>query len=229
MKSDLNRFACKLNYDYADITLLESALTHRSVGSDNNERLEFLGDAILGLVIANELYRRFPKASEGDLSRLRSSLVKGDTLAVLATELQMGDYLRLGSGEMKSGGFRRNSILAGALEAVICSVFLDGGYPCCYELICNLYKVPLESISLRHNLKDPKTRLQEYLQSKKRPLPTYCVVSVEGQAHDQQFEVQCLVDGMADSAYGKGNSRRKAEQQAADGALCILEKERCDK
>ncbi|MCF6236270.1 MAG: ribonuclease III [Gammaproteobacteria bacterium] len=218
-----DRLLRKLEYQFSDPELLTCALTHRSMGSRNNERLEFLGDAVLGYAIAAELYNRFPTASEGVLSRLRSSLVKGETLAELARDLQLGDHLLLGSGELKSGGYRRNSILAGALEGVMGAIYLDGGYEDCYQWIIKLYKSRLESISPDVNLKDPKTRLQEYLQSKKLELPRYTVVSVDGQAHDHLFRVDCYVSGLDLNMQGAGFSRRKAEQDAAQKILETIE------
>lgn len=217
-----DRLLRKLEYQFGDPELLTCALTHRSVGSRNNERLEFLGDAILGYAIAAELYNRFPKASEGVLSRLRSSLVKGETLAELARGLQLGDYLLLGSGELKSGGFRRDSILAGALESVMGAIYLDGGYETCCQWIIKLYKTRLETSSPDVNLKDPKTRLQEHLQSRKMKLPQYSIVSVDGQAHDHLFRVECSVDGLDLNMQGAGLSRRKAEQDAAQKVLEVI-------
>ncbi len=223
MTDQRERLLRKLEYQFGNPELLTCALTHRSAGSRNNERLEFLGDAILGYAIAAELYHRFPKASEGILSRLRSSLVKGETLAELARDLQLGDHLLLGSGELKSGGFRRDSILAGALESVMGAIYLDGGYEVCCQWIIKLYKSRLESISPDVNLKDPKTRLQEYLQSRKMKLPQYSIISIDGQAHDHLFRVECSVDGFDLNMQGAGFSRRKAEQNAAQKILEIIE------
>ncbi len=225
MTEKRDRLLRKLEYQFSDPELLTCALTHRSMGRHNNERLEFLGDAVLGYAIAAELYKRFPKASEGILSRLRSSLVKGETLAELARGLQLGDHLRLGSGELKSGGFRRDSILAGALESVMGAIYLDGGYETCCRWIIKLYKTRLETISPDVNLKDPKTRLQEYLQSRKMELPQYSIVSVDGQAHDHLFRVECSVSGLDMVVHGAGFSRRKAEQSAAQKILETIESE----
>ncbi len=199
------------------------ALSHRSTGSNNNERLEFLGDAILSLVIAEVLYRRFPKADEGILSRLRANLVKGETLATLARKIDLGDYLLLGAGEMKSGGFRRDSILAGTMEALIGAVFLDGGEEESHRLIFNIYHDELENISPEKVIKDPKTRLQEYLQSRKSTLPSYAIESIEGSDHDQVFIVKCNIEGLDEQVLGKGSSRRKAEQNAAARGLSLLQ------
>ncbi len=218
-----DRLLRQLEYQFGDPELLTCALTHRSMGSRNNERLEFLGDAVLGYAIAAELYTRFPKASEGVLSRLRSSLVKGETLAELARGLQLGDYLLLGSGELKSGGFRRDSILAGALEGIMGAIYLDGGYEACCQWIIKIYKSRLESISPDVNLKDPKTRLQEYLQSRKMELPQYSIISMDGQAHDHLFRVECEIEGLELNIRGTGFSRRKAEQDAAKKILEVIE------
>ncbi len=223
MREKSGRLLKNLGYSFKDPRLLKCALTHRSAGSRNNERLEFLGDAILGYAIAAELYNRFPKASEGILSRLRSSLVKGETLAELARGLQLGDHLLLGSGELKSGGFRRDSILAGALESVMGAIYLDGGYEACCRWIIKLYENRLDSISPDVNLKDPKTRLQEYLQSKKMGLPQYTIVSIDGQAHDHLFHVECSVNELDLNVKGSGFSRRKAEQNAAQKILEAIE------
>ena len=171
MNRPLDRLIRQLDYHFSDPELLDSALTHRSVGSRNNERLEFLGDAVLSFVIASALYRRFPDADEGTLSRLRATLVKGETLAKLARELELGEYLRLGSGELKSGGFRRDSILADALEAVVGAVYLDGGIDEASRLVYALYANRLAAVTPGANLKDPKNRLQEYLQGRRHALP----------------------------------------------------------
>ncbi len=218
----LERLLRRLNYQFNDISLAELALTHRSVSSKNNERLEFLGDAILGFVIADALYRRFPDAQEGALSRLRSSLVKGVTLAEVARELDMGDYLVLGSGELKSGGFRRDSILACALEAMIGAVYLDGGEAPCRALLLRLFESRLQSSSPDSVEKDPKTQLQEYLQGLGQPLPEYHLLKVEGEHHEQTFYVECCAQGLGEAVQGCGAGRRKAEQQAAKRALELL-------
>lgn len=195
------------------------ALTHRSVGSDNNERLEFLGDGILNFVIAHEVFERRPVASEGELSRLRANLVNKPSLAALARGLGLGEAVRLGGGEQKSGGQRRDSILADALEALFGAIYLDGGFECTREVIRDLYAERLHDLPDLDALKDPKTRLQEFLQARGRPLPTYEVVAVTGQAHDQTFAVRCDVAGVATAAEGHARSRRKAEQCAANAML----------
>lgn len=188
----------------------------------NNERLEFLGDSILGFVIADELYRRFPQAAEGELSRCRASLVKGDTLAKLARILKLGDYLQLGPGELKSGGFRRNSILADAFEALIGAIFIDGGLAAATTFITLNYRPMFETLSIEDAGKDPKTLLQEYLQGRKMALPDYEVVETSGSAHQQTFTVACRVEEYKVETHGVGSSRRKAEQASAEAALELI-------
>lgn len=204
-----------LAFEFIDHALLVQALTHRSAGGRNNERLEFLGDAVLGSVIAIELFQRFPKAREGELSRYRAILVRRESLAELARSLDIGNYLHLGSGERKSGGFRRDSILADALEAVLGAIYLDQGFEACQRCILTLFSGKLAGLLDISELKDAKSRLQEYLQSRQRPLPEYSVVETTGEAHDQHFMVQCRVDHEADPADGSGKTRRQAEQGAA--------------
>ncbi len=219
----LKRLLDRLGHSFRDPSLAQLALTHRSAGSRNNERLEFLGDAILGFIIAEELYSRFPEAQEGELSRLRASLVKGVTLAEVARELGMGDYLLLGPGELKSGGFRRDSILACALEAMIGAVYLDAGEPACRELVLRLFDSRLASADPSTLEKDPKTRLQEYLQGRGAELPEYRLIKVEGEQHAQTFHVECIAEGLDSPVEGCDRSRRKAEQQAARKALALLQ------
>lgn len=210
----------RLGYRFRDASLLDSALTHRSAGGLNNERLEFLGDAVLGLVIAEDLYKRYPEASEGELSRLRASLVRKQTLAELARDLELGECLRLGSGELKSGGYRRDSILADALEAIFGAVYLDSGFAGCAQLIQALYSERLGALPDEPMaLKDPKTLLQEHLQGQHLELPEYSVISIRGDAHQQVFEVECRVPALDQSTRGNGSSRRRAEQQAAQAML----------
>lgn len=218
----MTRLQRQLAYRFSQPRLLETALTHRSVGKDNNERLEFLGDGVLNFVIAYYLFERFPEASEGELSRLRAHLVRGATLAILAREYHLGDHLRLGPGEQKSGGFRRDSILAGAMEAVIGAVYVDGGFEAARALVSHLYREALAGLSLAQGLKDPKTRLQEFLQSRGWPLPEYRVLHVEGEAHRQVFKVACVLSEPALVIESAGASRRKAEQAAAEQALVQL-------
>lgn len=224
MSSQYQKLSRRIGYFFADLGLLELALTHRSFGGKNNERLEFLGDSILNYVIAEDLFHRFPKAKEGELSRLRASLVKGDTLAELAREFQLGDYLKLGAGELKSGGFRRDSILADTVEGIIGGMYLDAGMDVCRQHILEWYKERLDATSLKIVTKDAKTRLQEYLQARKHALPQYDVVNIVGEPHDQTFYVHCHIELCDDFIEGKGNSRRIAEQNAATAALKKLEK-----
>ena len=205
----INRLQRKLGYTFNHQELLQQALTHRSASSKHNERLEFLGDSILSYVIANALYHRFPRVDEGDMSRMRATLVRGNTLAELAREFELGECLRLGPGELKSGGFRRESILADTVEALIGGVFLDSDIQTVEKLILNWYQ----------------TRLQEYLQGRHLPLRSYLVVQVRGEAHDQEFTIHCQVSGLSEPVVGTGSSRRKAEQAAAEQALKKLELE----
>lgn len=219
---DIERLQKLLCYTFKDHALLQEALTHRSVGSRNNERLEFLGDAILGMLVAEELYKRFPGASEGEMSRMRASLVRGEVLAEIAQSLELGTCLRLGPGELKSGGFRRASILADALEAILGAIYLDSEISVCRDFVMHHFAARLASISPDDVLKDPKTRLQEYLQARQRSLPQYTILSVEGEAHKQRFTVECRVEGI-EPMTATAPSRRKAEQAAASAALKELE------
>ena len=219
MRQAIDNLCRQLGYQFDDLTLLENALTHRSASAINNERLEFLGDSILSFVITTELYKRFPELDEGKLSRLRASLVKGETLAELARELSLGDYLRLGSGELKSGGFRRDSILADSFEALLGAIFLDSDIETIQSLILSLFTDRLATVSPDTSLKDPKTRLQELLQAEHKELPEYSVEEVAGKAHEQEFKVSCRVDGLKHVTIGIASSRRKAEQVAASKAL----------
>ncbi len=207
------RLCAALGYQFQRPERLEEALTHRSASAHNNERLEFLGDALLNLIIAEYLFQHYPKASEGELSRLRASLVKGETLADLARTLKLGDWLRMGPGELKSGGYRRESILSDALEAVIGAVYRDGGFDACCALVLRLYQDWLARLPSASELKDPKTRLQEYLQARQQALPVYNVLEIHGEPHAQRFTVECVV--AEQRAVAVGNSRRKAEQEAA--------------
>lgn len=199
------------------------ALTHRSYGSPNNERLEFLGDAALSLIIAEILYARFPRQDEGALSRLRANLVNGEVLARRARNLDLGEELLLGPGELKSGGYRRDSILAGALEALIGAAYLESGLDAARQLVRTVLGEEIEAVSPDQATKDPKTRLQEYLQARRMPLPEYRVMTVEGQDHAQLFRVECRVTGLDEALSGEGNSRRRAEQDAAGKALQLLQ------
>ncbi|WP_220495477.1 ribonuclease III [Oceanospirillum sediminis] len=208
-----------MGYTFNNINHLKLALTHRSFGGRNNERLEFLGDSIVNFVIAEALYHQFTEAREGQLSRLRARMVKGLTLAELAREFELGDYLQLGSGELKSGGYRRDSILADAMEAVIGAIYNDAGMEVCRERVLTWYRERLTNLNLNDTQKDPKTLLQEFLQSRQQALPKYEVISVEGEAHDQTFTVECEVVLLEQKTTGIGSSRRNAEQQAAQKAL----------
>ncbi|MBI3479616.1 MAG: ribonuclease III [Nitrosomonadales bacterium] len=213
----------KLDYEFRQPQLLQRALTHRSYAPEHNERLEFLGDSILGCVIAKHLYSSYPQLSEGELSRLRSSLVREETLAILAQQLELGSHLKLGEGELKSGGFRRPSILADALEALFGAVWLDSGFAAAERAVLNLYVPYLEQVDVQTVGKDAKTLLQEYLQSKRIPLPAYSVVNMTGEAHAQSFQVECTIPSLKISTQGSGTSRRNAEQQAAQAAYQQLQ------
>ncbi len=208
-----------LGYECRDVQLLEAALTHRSAGGAHNERLEFLGDAVLNCVVAKLVFSEFAVADEGDLSRFRATLVSGETLALIAAELSVGDRLHLGSGELKSGGFRRKSILADALEAILGAIYLDGGYAAAASTIERLFAPRLALLPSATDLKDPKTRLQEALQAQALPVPLYQVESVIGKSHEQTFRVSCVVDALSLASIGEGPSRRAAEQSAAKQLL----------
>ncbi len=224
--NQLEKVSQIIDYRFKDESLLSLALTHRSIGSRNNERLEFLGDSILGMVISSELFNRFPNEKEGVLTRLRSSLVKGDTLSEIAIELNLGEFIKLGSGELKSGGYRRASTLADAVEAIIGAIYLDSrveaGIQQIEKIILSIFKTRLDNCEPGGVLKDPKTRLQEYLQSKNLQLPTYSVVSISGKEHLQTFKVSCSIVGYPNHVVATGASRRKAEQAAAEKALVTL-------
>lgn len=208
----------RLGHSFRAPELLRQALTHRSFGTPHNERLEFLGDGVLNCVVASLLFERFPRLSEGHLSRLRASLVNQDTLSRLAAELALGDHLQLGEGELKSGGFRRPSILADALEAVFGAVYLDAGFDAASALIGRIYRPLLDALDPKAMGKDPKTLLQEYLQGRRLPLPAYAVVGVSGEAHEQHFRVECVLADLDIRTEGTGPSRRAAEQEAARAA-----------
>lgn len=218
----LNILQKKLGHTFNDEAMLIRALTHRSAGARHNERLEFLGDSLLSMVIADALFHRFPKVNEGDMSRMRATLVREKTLAELAREFDLGDYLILGPGELKSGGFRRESILADAVEALIGAVYLDTDIEQMRTMLLSWYEERLNDIQPGIDQKDPKTRLQELLQGKRKSLPTYTVVDVIGEAHNQKFTVHCQIDGVPEPVVGIGTSRRKAEQSAAEHALEVL-------
>lgn len=205
----------RLGYVFAQPELLQRALTHRSYAPDHYERLEFLGDSILGCTVAKYLFTTYPELSEGELSRLRSNLVKEETLATLAQQLDLGSHLMLGEGERKSGGFRRPSILADAMEAMFGAVMLDGGFAEAERVVLGLFIPYLRNVDLQTLGKDAKTLLQEYLQARRTPLPTYSIIATQGQAHEQSFEVECAIPALKIATRGAGNSRRNAEQQAA--------------
>ncbi|WP_298397042.1 ribonuclease III [uncultured Azonexus sp.] len=216
------KIAAGIGHEFADASLLRTALTHRSYGTPNNERLEFLGDGILDCVIADILYQRFPELPEGDLSRLRANLVRQETLHGLALQLGVGQALRLGEGELKSGGAARPSILADALEALFGAVYRDAGFDVTARLIARLYAPLLADLKPGQFQKDAKTRLQEWLQGKKKPLPRYQLLETSGAAHEQSFVVACEIDNPSLRTQGCGSSRRIAEQNAAEAALKAL-------
>ncbi len=224
MGMTLDAFQHRLGYRFANSGLLAEALTHRSFGQPNNERFEFLGDSILNCVISVALFARFGQLREGELSRVRASLVRQDALYRIALELDLGDALRLGEGELKSGGARRPSILADALEAVLAAVFLDAGFEVAQSVIDRLYQRLLAEVDPGRPSKDPKTALQEWLQGRKLALPTYSMVQAFGEAHAQEFEVACEVPKYGIRTLGRGPSRRMAEQQSAELALAELRK-----
>lgn len=212
----------RLGLRFNNPQLFTNALTHRSASSRNNERLEFLGDSILGFVIAHQLYTLFPSAPEGVLSRLRASLVNQTSLAELARKHDLGDYLLLGSGELKSGGFRRDSILSDALEAIIGALFIDQGMDACQQWLIGLFQEKLQALSLDNWQKDPKTQLQELMQSRKVDLPEYTLMSMTGLGHEQTFKVKCTIPLSNEFCIGVGVSRKKAEQAAAEQMLELL-------
>ena len=221
MSDELSR---KLQYHFANPQLLTAALTHRSSQHDNNERLEFLGDSIVNCIIAEVLYQRFPRAQEGALSRWRATLINRDTLANVARGFELGRYMHLGPGELKSGGNERQSILSCAMEAVIGAIYLDGGFEKVRDCILRWYEPLLSNLTHAANHKDPKTVLQEYLQGLHKPLPVYLVEDVQGEAHQQVFMVSCKIEGWDEKVLGKGTSRRRAEQDAAETMLGKMKK-----
>lgn len=213
------RLSERLGYKFSNVELLQQALTHRSAAKQHNERLEFLGDAVLGMVVAQALYKRFPSVPEGKLTRMRSTLVKGDTLAELGREADVGELLKLGPGELKSGGHRRSSIIADAMEAILGAIYLEAGLDITAGVILRLWQSRIDRLDPNEHPKDAKTRLQEFLQSRKLPLPVYEVVDISGKDHDQTFVVHCHIEALGKPMKGVGTSRRKAEQQAARTAL----------
>jgi ribonuclease-3 len=211
-----------LDADVLDSDVFQKAITHRSMGKKNNERLEFLGDSVLGLVISDFLFEYFPNAKEGELSRFRSHLVRGTTLSEIAAESHLGDYLNLGEGELKSGGFRRESIMEDALEAIIGAVYTIKGFDYARSYILSLFGERLNNLPDPELLKDPKSRLQEWLQSEGRPVPSYRVLDISGDAHQQKFLTECRIESLDIVTQAEGSSRRKAEQSAAEKALNIV-------
>ena len=212
-----------LGYVPRDTELFAIALTHRSASGNNNERLEFLGDAVLNLLVADRLYAEFPLASEGDLSRLRARLVSEDPLAGIAGRIGLGEVLRLGSGELKTGGFRRQSILADAFEAVVGALYVDAGLDAARRIVAPLFDALVRELPDPDELKDAKTRLQEHLQARGLPLPHYSLESAEGEPHEQTFHVRCEAATLGVASEGSGSSRRRAEQQAAERLLALLQ------
>lgn len=213
----------RIGHAFSDPELLQRALTHRSVGGRNNERLEFLGDSLVNLFVAEALYARWPRADEGELTRARAALVRESALAEVARALELGDRLALGPGELKSGGYRRDSILADALEAVVAAIYLDAGFEACRAHVLPWFESALDRLPRGAVVKDAKTRLQEWMQARQRPLPVYRLVAAEGEDHDKTFLVSCSVADPALDAEGRGSSRRQAEQRAAEAALLQLE------
>lgn len=222
ISGSLKRLQSKLSYQFNDTNKLEIALTHRSASSNHNERLEYLGDAILGSIVAHQLYCQFPDANEGQLSRLRSFLVKEKALFELAQSLELGDFLKLGGGELKSGGFRRASILADTFEAIIGAVYLDSDFVTTQKFVLAIYSSKLESLSLDMAQKDPKTRLQEWLQARNIETPEYEVVRSSGKDHAKTYWVKCKVSYRSIELEGQGASRRKAEQDVAAKILEMI-------
>lgn len=216
---DIELLQKRLGHTFKNVALLQQALTHRSHSSVHNERLEFLGDSVLNCVVASLLFEKYSKIDEGDLSRLRANLVKQQSLYEIAQRLELSQFLRLGEGELKSGGFRRPSILADTLEALFGAIYLDSGFDSAREVIRSMYVPILQTVDPKTLGKDAKTLLQEYLQGKKIPLPQYNVVATHGAAHNQEFEVECLVPKLDIQVFGTGGSRRAGEQAAAKCAL----------
>ncbi len=220
---DFDRLCRQIGYQFSDQDLLSLALTHRSYsGKKNNERLEFLGDSVLNFIIGKALFDRFPEAKEGQLSRLRASLVKGETLTEIGRQLELDQHILVGPGELKCGGARRASIIADAVEAILGAIFEESGFERCREIILKLFDERLSSLTISDTVKDNKTRLQEYLQSRRLSLPKYQIKSVSGQSHNQQFYVECTVEGVDSVFSGSGTSKRQAEQEAAGKALKAL-------
>ncbi|MDG1818914.1 MAG: ribonuclease III [Porticoccaceae bacterium] len=213
----------RLQYQFSDQNLLTLALSHRSCGSKNNERLEFLGDAVLGLTVSNFLFQRFPEAREGDLSRIRSQIVRAESLADIARSLELGSELLLGQGEMKSGGHRRDSILGDTVEALIGAIYLDKGLSAAEQAVVNWFADMLNAVTLDTPVKDAKTGLQEWLQGRGKPLPEYVLVKTQGEDHSRLFTISCKIADIESAAEATASSRRKAEQLVAEQLLTVLE------
>ncbi len=219
MNKPLDRLSASLGYAFRQEGLLRQALTHRSYSAQHNERLEFLGDSVLNCIIARALYDVFPNLPEGTLSRMRANLVKQDTLADIALRLKLGEYMLLGEGELKSGGFRRPSILADTLESIFGAVFLDAGFDAAQAVVLRQFEAVIANIDPNVSGKDAKTRLQEWLQARKHALPDYQLAATRGEAHDQIFVVACHIPALGITTEGRGRSRRAAEQEAALAVL----------
>ena len=217
MPTDASR---ALGHAFSTPALLAQALTHRSAGQHNNERLEFLGDALVNLIVAELIYEQHPRADEGEMTRLRAALVNGTALAAIARDAELGDRLHLGPGELKSGGFRRDSILADAFEAVIAAIYLDAGWSSCRDIVRGLFE---SRSAAGGTAKDAKTRLQETLQARALPLPAYELVASRGDEHAKTFDVECCIESLGIRTSGSGSTRRGAEQAAAEQALTALE------
>lgn len=224
MPPDINQLCKKLGYQFNKIELLEQALTHRSLESRNNERMEFLGDSIVNFIVAELLFKTRDKSKEGDLSRFRANLVNRDGLAEIANGFELSDYLLMGTGELRSGGFRRPSILSDALEAIVSAIYLDSNMETCKTVVGKWFQEKIDNNTDVHALKDAKTQLQEYLQAKKLDLPTYELLGVQGEQHQQTFMVECKIPEWKVVAVGQGKSRRRAEQAAAELCLDSLRK-----
>lgn len=221
-KKEIKKLQKIINYKFNKIKLLDLALTHRSANKNHNERLEFLGDSILNFIITLSLYNKFPKINEGNMSRIRSKLVKENTLAQIARKFKIGEYLNLGNGEIKNKGFQKESILANTMEAIIGSIFLDSDYEITKKTILNWYQKRLNNILPEDKQKDPKTKLQEYLQSHKLSLPKYFIFKISGKSHNRKFSIHCKISCIEKLIQGNGSSKKKAEQSAALKALKIL-------
>tara|TARA_B110000483_G_C18099191_1_gene505115 strand:+ start:324 stop:1004 length:681 start_codon:yes stop_codon:yes gene_type:complete len=221
MKMQQEKIINSIGYNFNDIYLLQLALTHRSMGSSNNERLEFLGDSALNFIIGHAIYTLLPLSKEGELSRYRADLVKGKTLTEIAYELQIAEYLILGEGEKKSGGRDRPSILANSVEAIIGAIYLDGGINPCSACVLKWFDSRLKNLTM-NGRKDPKTELQELMQARSEALPTYTIITISGEPHQQNFTIECYVKGLVNPTKGQGETRRDAEKKAAEKALLEL-------